>query len=69
MPLMNMVSNMGGHGLAKSSEELQPSIMSYRELEEGKECLTNSFKGTICLVALVDIGLHGSPCKGPLKEA
>ena len=30
MPLMNMVSNVGGHGLAGSCEELQPSIMSDR---------------------------------------
>ena len=52
-----MVNYVSGYGLWESSEEIQPSIMSYRDLEEGKECLGDSFEGTICPVAFIDIPL------------
>ena len=57
MPLMNIFSNVSGHGLAEFGEEIQPSIVSYKELEEGKECLRDSFEGTIGPVVFVDIPL------------
>lgn len=68
MPLMNMVSNVSGDGLVEFGEEVQPSIMSYRELEKGKECLRNFFKGTLCLDVFIDIPLGFGLGKGPLKE-
>lgn len=57
MPPMDMISDVSGCGLEKFDHELQPSIVSYRELEKGKEYLSNSFEGTICLVVFVDIPL------------
>ena len=57
MPLVSMVSNMSGHGLAESSEEIQHSIMLYKELEKGKKCLSDSFEGTICPFVFVEIPL------------
>ena len=69
MPLMNMVSNGSGNGMVESDEDLQPSIMSYRELEKGKECLRNSFKVTICPTLFVNIPLGCGPNEGSLKEA
>ena len=47
MPLLNMVSNVGGRGLEESDEELQPSIILHKDLEKSKQCLSISFKGTI----------------------
>lgn len=54
---MIMVSNVSGGGLAESGEEIQPSIVSYREFKKGKECLSDSFKGTICPTAFIDMPL------------
>ena len=54
---MNIVNNVNGRGLAESSEELQPSFMSYKKLEEGKECLSDYFQGTICPIVFVDMPL------------
>ena len=52
---MDMVSNVSGHGLEEFNDKLQPSIMSYREVEKGEEFLSDSLKGTICPIAFIDI--------------
>lgn len=56
MPLMNMVINVSGHGQVESSEELQPSNLSYHELKEGKECLTIPSK--VPYVPLFSLAYH-----------
>ena len=68
MPLMNMVRNVSDGVMAEFVEGIQPSIMSYRELEKGKEFLSGSFKGTICPIVFVSIPLGCRPSEGPLKE-
>ena len=65
---MNMVINVSGGGLAESSEVLQPSIMLYRELEKGKECLSESLKGTTCPIVFIDIPFGCDPREVSLKE-
>lgn len=45
-PFMDVVNYLGGSVLVESSEELQPSIVLDRELEEWEESLSNSLKGT-----------------------
>ena len=45
---MNLVNDVSGCSLSKSSDNLQRNIMSYMELEERKECLVNSFECGVC---------------------
>ena len=69
MPLVIMVNDVGGHGLEKYGEELQPSIMSHWELEKWKKFLNNSFKGTIWSTTFIHIAFGCGPSEGSLKEA
>jgi len=52
---MNVISDMGSHRLAKSSEELQPNVMSNRELEKGKESFGNPFKSGVSPYRIINI--------------